>query len=96
MTQVTIDKIQPDALDDTANYYRLDRQRTQKQTIEVWTEKDAISGILKRITEKFHVRLGINKGYSSSAAMYRAYERFVEDINQGRKVTVLYFGDRAA
>lgn len=82
-----------DAIEDAALTYRIDRQQGQSQVVEVWTEKDAISGILKRITQKYHVRLVVNKGYSSSTAMHRAYLRFAEQINEGNKVTVLYFGD---
>lgn len=83
----------PDALRETAETYRLDRQTGQTKCVEVWTEKDAISGILKRTTQKYHVRLIVNKGYSSSTAMYRAYRRFAGELNAGRAVTVLYFGD---
>ena len=82
-----------DALKDAAGHYRLRRQSGQDVDVEVWTEKDAISGILKRVTDEFHVRLVVNKGYSSASAMYKAYRRFVSQINQGQKVVILYFGD---
>lgn len=82
-----------DALNDTVEQYRLDRMKGQKVAIEMWTEKDALSGILKRVTEKFHVRLVINKGYTSSSAIYNAYQRIVSHILSGRRVRILYFGD---
>jgi DNA topoisomerase VI subunit A len=81
------------ALEKTVDYYRLDRQKTQKNHIEVWTEKDAISSILKRVTNKYGVTLVVNKGYTSSTAIYGAYERFSDIINEGGKVKILYFGD---
>ena len=81
------------ALSDTANQYRLNRQEGQEIMIELWTEKDAISGILRRAIDPYHIRLVVNKGYSSSSAMHRAYQRFVTKINMGRKVKILYFGD---
>lgn len=83
----------PDALNDTINNYRLNRQQGQDTHIEVWTEKDALSGIMFKSTAKFHVRLVINKGYTSSSSIYDAYERFAPMISEGQKVTVLYFGD---
>ncbi len=83
----------PDALNDIARSFRLDRQKGQPKAIEIWTEKDAVSGILRRITVQYHVRLVVNKGYSSDSAMYNAYERFLTAINAGQKVVVLYFGD---
>lgn len=83
----------PEAIEDTVNGYRLDLQKEQENYIELWTEKDALSGILRRSTEKFHVQLAVNKGYTSSTAIYNAYTRFVEKIISGQKVYILYFGD---
>lgn len=81
------------AIQDTIDQYRLDRQNGQENIVEVWTEKDAISSILKKITSHYHVRLMVNKGYSSSTAMHESYQRFSRYLNQGKKVTILYFGD---
>lgn len=82
-----------DALMDTARTYRIDRQRGQEVVVEVWTEKDAISQILKRVTHKYGLKLMVNKGYSSSTAMYNSYQRFVDPINEKKPVVILYFGD---
>jgi hypothetical protein len=82
-----------EALDVIVRSFKLDRQKGQSNLIEVWTEKDAISGILKKVTSEYHVNLVVNKGYSSSSAMHKAYERFAEVLNDGRNVKVLYFGD---
>lgn len=81
------------AIQAVINQYRLDRQQGQPTHIEVWTEKDAISGILKRVTSEYQIQLVVNKGYSSSSAMHQAYERFAEVLNEGRNVKILYFGD---
>ena len=83
----------PDALDDLLRQYRLDRMKNQDVIVEVWSEKDALSGILYEITSKYHVRLVINRGYSSITAIYDAYKRFKEAIIDEKKVYVLYFGD---
>lgn len=82
-----------DALNDTVNAYRLDRQRGQENVVEVWTEKDALSNILWRVTSEYHVNLVVNKGYTSSSALYGAYGRFTKYLMAGKKITVLYFGD---
>lgn len=76
-----------DAVQDTIDQYRLDRQQGQAHRVEVWVEKDALSAILYRATSKYHVRLMVNRGYSSISALYRAYLR----LNDGD--TILYFGD---
>lgn len=75
------------------NSYRLDRQDGQDNYIELWTEKDALSGILRRSTEKYHIQLVVNKGYTSSSAIHDAYSRIAEQIKAGKKVIILYFGD---
>lgn len=81
------------ALQDTVDQYRLDRQRGQKVSVELWTEKDALSGILQRTTEKYHIQLVVNKGYTSSSAIYRAYQRIIANIRNEQFTTILYFGD---
>jgi len=81
------------ALERAASWHTLDRQENQNNHIEVWTEKDAISSILKRVTSPFGVTLVVNKGYTSSTAIYGAYKRFSEAINHGQKIKILYFGD---
>jgi len=79
-----------EALEDAISQYKRYRQEGQPNQIEVWTEKDAVSNILKRVTEWFHVSLMVNRGYSSCSAMYRAAERFKRDE---KPVVILYVGD---
>lgn len=81
------------ALERTISLYKLNRQEGQTNIVEVWTEKDAISGILKKVTLPLGVKLVVNKGYTSSTAIYGAYERFVQEIKYGNRITILYFGD---
>lgn len=83
-----------DAIDDTINQYRLDRQKGQKIYIEVWVEKDALSGVLKRVTSEYHIRLLVNRGYGSVTAIHDAYNRYKDQIYQGKeKIIILYLGD---
>lgn len=79
-----------DAIEDTLSHYKLNRQEGQSRHIEIWTEKDAVSNILKRVSEKFHVRLMVNRGYSSCSAMYETYKRFSR-VDQEQ--IILYVGD---
>jgi len=82
-----------DALEDTVDQYKLDRQEGQTTYIEVWSEKDTLVDVLKRITSKYHIPLCIVKGRNSSSAMYKAYQRFRERISQGDLVNIIYVGD---
>jgi len=88
----TVDDID-DAISDTVNQYRLDRQRGQENYVEMWTEKDAISNILYRQTEQYGIPLLVNRGYSSTTAMYESYRRMERAIERGQQPHVVYFGD---
>ncbi len=82
-----------DALQDTIDQYRLNRMEGQDSYIELWVEKDALSGVLKRITEKYHIRLMVNRGYSSCTAMHDAFVRIEGAEMSGKDATILYLGD---
>lgn len=83
-----------DILDVVVKQFKLPRQEGQKIYLEVWVEKDALSGVLKRITSKYHVPILVNRGYSSASAMYDAFMRFVSDgAYKNKEVKILYLGD---
>lgn len=76
-----------DAIKDTIQQYRINRMKGQERKIEIWVEKDALSNVLYRVSSKYHIRLMVNRGYSSVSAMYDAYQRLeTGDV-------ILYFGD---
>lgn len=76
-----------EAVQDTIDQYRINRMEGQNSNIEIWVEKDALSNVLFRVSSKYHIRLMVNRGYSSVSAMYDAYNR----LKNGD--TILYFGD---
>lgn len=85
----------PAALDHLLSYYRRNRQLGQDVYVEVWVEKDAISSVLKRVTEKYGINILVNRGYGSVTAMYDAYERYIYQLSRmtADRVVVLYLGD---
>lgn len=72
----------PEAIEAIINQYRLDRMKGQQNYVEVWVEKDALSGVLKRITNKYHINILVNRGYSSASAMFDSYNRFSDAIQE--------------
>jgi len=80
-----------DAINDTINSYRLDRQAGQNVYIEIWIEKDALSGVLRKITSYYHINLMVNRGYSSCTAMHDAFKRF--SMHPDKKCFIFYLGD---
>ncbi len=81
------------AVEDTVRQYRLNRQEEQEVYIELWVEKDALSGVLKRVTSHYHINLMVNRGYSSCSAMHDAYERFESVGYPCNRKIILYLGD---
>jgi len=81
-----------DAINDVIQQYRLDRMGDQDVYVEVWVEKDALSGVLKRVTQFYHVNLMVNRGYSSCTAMHDASER-IKKKQDRKKCYILYLGD---
>ena len=82
-----------DILEAAINQYALPRQNGQKTYVEVWVEKDALSGVLKRVTSGYHIPILVNRGYSSASAMFDSYNRFRLAYASGKDVRVLYLGD---
>lgn len=82
-----------DILRAAINQYALPRQDGQDTYLEVWVEKDALSGVLKRVTERYHVPILVNRGYSSASAMFDSYQRFNAAYQDGQEIRVLYLGD---
>lgn len=73
--------------------YQKPRMEGQDNYVEVWVEKDALSDVLKRVTEPYHIPLMVNRGYSSVSAIYDSYNRFASALLRGQTVTILYLGD---
>lgn len=71
--------------------YRLPRWNGQDCYVELWVEKDAISGVMAPLANQYHVTLMVNRGYSSQSAMYEAAERFKDHSDQD--CVLLYLGD---
>jgi hypothetical protein len=84
-----------DILDACISQYRCDRMMGQPVYMEVWVEKDALSGVLKRVTEKYGINIIVNRGYSSATAMHDAHRRFREEIQKigAAEIKVIYVGD---
>lgn len=80
-------------LDAAIAQYQVPRQKGQTNYVELWIEKDALSGVLSRVTRKYHIPIVVNRGYSSASAMYDAFERFKDAYENDQKLKILYLGD---
>ena len=83
----------PDVVQSAIHSYRRNRWQDQDNYLEVWVEKDALSGVLLPITQKYHVTLMVNRGYSSASAMHDSALRFINQEDEGKETHILYLGD---
>lgn len=72
--------------------FRLPRWKDQPFYVELWCEKDALSSVLEPICRQMHVPFMVNRGYSSSSAMYESSKR-IESARGDREATIIYLGD---
>jgi hypothetical protein len=78
------------ALTNAAKMYRRDLWIDQGVHVEVWTEKDAIRGVVWPITDEYDVPLMISRGFSSETFLYET----AEDItNEGNPAVIYQIGD---
>ncbi|MBI4612413.1 MAG: hypothetical protein HY720_02280 [Planctomycetes bacterium] len=78
------------ALADTAACYRRSLWRNSPDRVEIWTEKDAVAGILYEVTERWDVPLMVARGYSSLSFLHSAAMAALED---GRPAVYYHVGD---
>jgi hypothetical protein len=79
-----------EALANTARTYRRDLWDNQGVYVEVWTEKDALAGVLLEETRKWDVPLMVSRGFSSASYLYEAAETIQA---AGKPAYLYYFGD---
>ncbi|MBC7930263.1 MAG: hypothetical protein H7Z38_06795 [Rubrivivax sp.] len=69
--------------------YRRDVWATQPNYVEVWLEKDALSGIFDDVLKDYGVTLNVGRGFDGWDSIRNAGDRYIEHGG----VTILYFGD---
>ena len=74
------------ALENTAKMYRRDLWIDQPVHVEIWTEKDAITGVVYPVTNEYDVPLMISRGFCSETFL----EKTAEEINAEGKDAVIY------
>jgi hypothetical protein len=67
-----------DALRNTAAFYRKSLWTDADAYVEIWLEKDALSGVIYPITSMYDVPLMVARGYASLSFLYSAAEAINE------------------
>jgi hypothetical protein len=73
------------------NAYHRDVWKTQPNYLEVWLEKDALSGIFEDELERYGVTLNVGRGFDGWSSIREAAGRYIARPDQS--TTILYFGD---
>jgi hypothetical protein len=77
-------------LEETKILYRRALWRDQNAYVEVWLEKDALSGVIYDVTSEWDVPLMVTRGYASLSFLHDAAEAIAREH---RPVHIYYFGD---
>lgn len=83
-----------DILEGSARAFKLNKWENQKKHVEVMVEKQAMEGIFIPVCQEYDVPFHMNKGYSSSSAMYEIGKRLQERSQLAHKdIIIIYAGD---
>lgn len=82
-----------DALEYTAGFYRQAVWRDLPVYLEVWTEKDALAGVLAPVTQRYDIPLMVARGYTSESFAWAAAEEMRDAWDAGKVPHVIYIGD---
>jgi hypothetical protein len=82
-----------DAVADTANFYRRSALRECKDYLEIWSEKDALSGILFEVANEYDVPVVVSKGTPSITQIFTTFRSIYEAAKAGKETYIYQFGD---
>lgn len=73
--------------------YRLDRWKDHKHYVEVWVEKDALVGVVGKVSNENDVPFFSCRGYTSQSEMWGAAQRLLNKSVAGRTPVIIHLGD---
>jgi hypothetical protein len=88
---------EPDAFKDPAAFgkvvahaYRRDYWAEQPCYVEIWTEKDAVMGSIKALTDELGITVRVGRGFNSATNSHEMAKLF---SRLGKSIRVFYLGD---
>lgn len=82
-----------DAIQTVRDQYNIDMWANQRQRVEVWIEKEALTGIIADICAELDVPYFACRGYVSQSEQWRAGKRCRSNYRNNQTTVVLHFGD---
>jgi hypothetical protein len=80
-------------LEDAASSYRRALWHNQDTEVYVFTEKDAVSGVVRPVADRWDVPYGVLRGYSSESFSHGAAAVIKAAVRRGKGVYVYELGD---
>jgi hypothetical protein len=78
------------------DYYTIPKWYGQKDIVQVWVEKEALSSLFRQVTDVLGVDLVVCRGYPSLTLLHEASERLLhgfDDHTDSPNLHIVYFGD---
>lgn len=82
-----------DILATVAHQFNVDLWARQEVRVEVWIEKEALSGIFESICDELDVPVFACRGYTSQSEVWAAGRRMRRHRGNGQDPVILHFGD---
>jgi hypothetical protein len=82
-----------EALQHTAEFYRRSALREADDYLEIWCEKDALSGVLGEVTSEYDVPLMVSRGMPSLTFLHGSALAIRRAARQGKQTYIYQFGD---
>lgn len=76
-----------------ATQFRLDKWATQDYRVEVWIEKDALTGVIEGACNELQVPYFSCRGYTSQSEMWAAAMRLKRYRRDGQQPVIIHLGD---
>jgi hypothetical protein len=76
-----------------AKQFRIDRWEDQKCRVEVWIEKDALTGVIAGACRDLDVPYFSCRGYTSQSEMWSAARRLRAHASEGQVPLIIHLGD---
>lgn len=73
--------------------YRVDKWATQPNRVEVWVEKDALTGVIDPVCRRLDLPYFACRGYTSQSEMWGAGQRLARWRRRRQTPIILYLGD---
>ena len=81
------------ALEYTAKFYRRSALEAADDYLEIWCEKDALSGLLWEVTSDYDVPLMVSRGMPSLTFLHGTAQEIAHAEESGKSTSIYQFGD---